>query len=285
MFAVFDELARINTRPPLYSATTTPGLWTDPHISERMLAAHLDPDVDLSSYRSEFIERAVGFVAERFSLGPGRRVADFGCGPGLYANKLAATGAAVTGLDFSARSIDYARTAAGEAGVAVRYLHQDYLDYRDSERYDVIIMIMRDYCAMLPDARERLLGVVREHLAAGGLFLFDVDAAPAYADVEEKAEYGPSLMGGFWSARAYFGFVNTFRYEEARVALDKYEIVEEAGTTRYFNWIRFFTPGELTAELWAAGFDVVEILGDVAGAPYDPLSPQFSVTAAPADRA
>ncbi len=54
--------------------------------------------------------------------------------------------------------------AAAESGVAARYLHQDYLTYRDTERYDVIIMIMRDYSAMVPDARRRLLGVVRERL-------------------------------------------------------------------------------------------------------------------------
>lgn len=278
---MFDELVDINTRPPLYSATTTPELWTDPHISERMLAAHLDPDIDLSSYRPEFIERTVKFVTERFSLGPGRCLADFGCGPGLYANRLAGTGAAVTGLDFSERSIDCARTTANEAGVAVRYLQQDYLGYSDVERYDVIIMIMRDYCAMVPESRRQLLAVVRDHLAAGGLFFFDVDAAAGFDDVEETAEYGPSLMDGFWSARTYFGFLNTFRYDADRVALDKYEIVTEAGTARYFNWTRFFAPEELTAELSAAGFDVVEILGDVAGAPYDPTAPQFAVTAAP----
>lgn len=276
---MFDELSAINARPSLYSAITTPELWTDPYLSERMLAAHLDPDVDLSSYRAEFIERAVGFMVERFALGAGSRVADFGCGPGLYTNRLAVTGASVTGLDFSARSLDHARSVAREAGVAARYLHQDYLHYRDTERYHLVIMIMRDYCALAPAARRQLLGVVREHLADGGAFLLDVDSAPAFDTVVEQATYGPTLMDGFWSARPYFGFLNTFRYEDERVSLDKYEIVEDGATRRYFNWVRYFTPEELTSELSGAGLGVVEILGDVAGAAYDPAAPQFAVIA------
>ncbi|MFD4401509.1 SAM-dependent methyltransferase [Nocardia sp. NPDC058499] len=274
--SMFDELSELNARPALFSTVTTPELWTDPHISERMLAAHLDPDLDLSSYRAEFIERAVTFITGYFELGPGKRLADFGCGPGLYANRLAATGCAVTGLDFSSRSVEYARAAAAKSGVDARYLHQDYLSYRDTERYDVIIMIMRDYSAMVPDARRRLLRVVRQHLAPGGAFLFDVDAVPAFDAVEEKAVYSPSLMDGFWSARPYFGFLNTFRYETERVSLDKYEIVEETQTKKYFNWIQFFTPEQLTAELGEAGLALVEITGDVAGASYHPAAPQFA---------
>ncbi|WP_206663621.1 SAM-dependent methyltransferase [Prescottella subtropica] len=276
---MFDALARIHTRPVIFSSTTIPELWTDPHISERMLATHLDPGVDLSSYRGELIERAVAFVTERFALGPGRRLADFGCGPGLYTRRFAETGCEVTGLDFSRRSIEYARAAAREAGRDIRYLHQDYLTYRDTARYDVVVMIMRDYCAMIPDARRRLLGVVREHLADGGSFFFDVDAAPAFDRVEERVVHARSLMDGFFSPRPYFGFLDTFRYEQERVSLDKYEIVEQGGTRTYFNWTQFFTPGELTAELREAGLSVVEVLGDVAGAPYDPAAPQFAVIA------
>ncbi|MFD4184065.1 SAM-dependent methyltransferase, partial [Rhodococcus sp. NPDC058514] len=192
---------------------------------------------------------------------------------------LTQTGAAVTGLDFSSRSIEHAQTTAVETSNTATYLRQDYLTYRSSERYDVIIMIMRDYCALLPDARRALLRVVRHHLADGGSFFLDVDAAPAFDAVEEKSAYGPELMDGFWSARPYFGFVNTFRYEDQRVSLDKYEIFEESATKRYFNWAKFFTPEELTAEFGEVGLGVVEILGDVAGSPYDPTAPQFAVVA------
>ena len=39
-------------------------------------------------------------------------IADFGCGPGLYAQRLARAGLNVTGIDFSANSLQYAREVA-----------------------------------------------------------------------------------------------------------------------------------------------------------------------------
>ncbi|MDT0270672.1 class I SAM-dependent methyltransferase [Streptomyces sp. DSM 44915] len=276
---MFEELAGINARPALYAQVTTPELWCDPHISGRMLAAHLDPLVDLSSYRAEYLERVLAWLVDRFDIAAGPRVADFGCGPGLYTNRLARAGAIVTGLDLSARSLDHAGAAARAAGLSVRYLRQDYLAYRDDARYDLVIMVMRDYGALSPDGRRALLDTVRRHLDAGGSFVFDVDSAAAFAEVRERATYAPSLMDGFWSDRPYFGFLNTHRYERARVSLDRYEIVEAGRRRTFYNWVRYFTPDELVGELTAAGFEAVEVVGDLTGARYDSAAPRFAAVA------
>ncbi|MFI2104836.1 SAM-dependent methyltransferase [Isoptericola sp. NPDC019693] len=276
---MYDQLAGINRRPALYSTRTTTGLWSDPHVSERMLAAHLDPQVDLSSYRADYLESIAAWLIDRFDLDAGSTVADFGCGPGLYTTRLARTGASVTGLDVSSRSLEHARTLARTEGLSVRYLHQDYLAYRDEARYDLIIMVMRDYGALAPSERRALLDTVRTQLAPGGTFVFDVDHAPAFDAVVERATYAPDLMDGFWSAEPYFGFLNTHRYEDERVALDRYEIVEADRTRTFCNWARYFTPAELTGELAAAGLGDVEILGDLTGAPFDPTAALFAAAA------
>jgi SAM-dependent methyltransferase len=276
---MFEELSAVNARPSVYAKTTIPDLWTDPHISERMLAAHLDPHVDLSSYRAEYLERVVAWIIDRFDVRAGRRVADFGCGPGLYTTRLARAGASVTGLDLSSRSLDHATSLAHVEGLSVRYLRQDYLTYQDDARHDLIILVMRDYCALPPNGRQRLLRTVREHLDAGGSFVFDVDSASAFAHVREQATYAPSLMDGFWSDRPYFGFHNTYRYEREHVSLDKYEIFEAERKRAFFNWVRYFTPKELSGELKEAGFDDVDILGDLTGLPYNSEAPQFAAIA------
>ncbi|GAA4016117.1 class I SAM-dependent methyltransferase [Streptomyces marokkonensis] len=276
---MFEELSSLNARPAIYSQVTTSDLWTDPHISARMLAAHLDPHVDLSSYRAEYLENVVDWLISRFHVRAGLRVADFGCGPGLYTTRLARTRADVTGLDLSSRSLDHAKSLAHADGLSVRYLEQDYLSYRDDARYDLTIMVMRDYCALTPDGRRALLHTVRAHLDSGGSFVFDVDSTAALADVREQATYAPSLMDGFWSDQPYFGFHNTYRYESERVSLDKFEIFEAERTRAYFNWVRYFTPDELTGDLLDAGFDEVEILGDLTGAPYNDEAPQFAAIA------
>ncbi|MGW2592961.1 SAM-dependent methyltransferase [Streptomyces sp. NPDC001515] len=282
---MFEELSAINARPALYAKVTTPDLWTDPHISAQMLAAHLNPHVDLSSYRVEYLEQVVDWIIDRFSVRAGLRVADFGCGPGLYTTRLARAGASVTGLDLSSRSIDHATALARAEGLAVRYLLQDYLTYRDDTRYDLIILVMRDYCALPPNGRQALLRTVREHLAAGGSFVFDVDSASAFAHVREQATYAPSLMNGFWSGRPYFGFHNTYQYEREYVSLDKYEIFEAERKRTFFNWVRYFTPEGLISELKDAGFTDVDVLGDLTGSTYTSETAQFAAIATMANNA
>lgn len=246
-----------------------------------MLAAHLDPDVDLSSYRAEFVRRSVDWLVERFGIGSAHRIADFGCGPGLYGNALARTGASVTGLDISQRSVEHAAATARREDLPARYLHQDYLSYSDDERYDLIVMIMRDYSALPPQDRHRLLRTAAQHLAHDGAFVFDVDSAASFDAVRERVEYAPSLMDGFWSAHPYFGFHHTFRYPAELVSLDRYDIVEADRTRTFFNWIQHFTPDGLRAELRRAGFRA-EILGDVAGSGHTAEAPQFAAIATPA---
>lgn len=102
---LFTRLVEINKRPQLFVRDTVEQLWTEPHRSEQMLRHHLDGSVDVSSRTTAFIEKSVRWISDTFELGPGKSVADLGCGPGLYTNRLALTGAAVVGVDFSARSI------------------------------------------------------------------------------------------------------------------------------------------------------------------------------------
>jgi len=110
---LFRELRDINDRPAVFSCLTTASLWTDPHTSEQMLHFHLDGSVAISSQTTEFIDAATVWMAEAFGLTGRSRVLDLGCGPGLYANRLARTGADVTGIDFSRRSIALVRLPGG----------------------------------------------------------------------------------------------------------------------------------------------------------------------------
>ena len=274
---LFAALERINERPAPYSRYTADALWTSPDISEMMLRFHLDGEVDVASRRTEFMDASVDWIAEAFDLRPGKRVVDLGCGPGLYVNRLARTGASLTGIDFSARSIEHARTEAAREGLAVEYVLGDYLETDLEPGFDLAIMIMCDYCALSPAQRRRLLERVGRLLAPGGTFLFDVYSLAAFETWEEQVAYGRELMDGFWSSRPYYGFLDTFRYEAEKVVLEKYTIVEPGEMREYFNWFQHYDVASLTAEVEAAGLRVDVIHGDVAGAPFEPSLPEFAV--------
>ena len=116
-----------NPRPEPFSVYTTPEFWNDPHISASMLAFHLDPESPYSSRPHAFIDRSVDWLIPTLGLQPGSRVLDLGCGPGLYANRLAGRGIEVLGVDVSRRSLDHARDVARRESLPATFVEGNYL--------------------------------------------------------------------------------------------------------------------------------------------------------------
>jgi len=276
---MFEELERINERPEPFEFYTAGDLWTDEHTSARMLSFHLNEAIDVSSRNAAFIGRSVEWIASRFDVGRDTQIVDFGCGPGLYATRLAQLGASVTGVDFSHRSIEHARAVAAREQLDISYVEQNYLDFDTQERFDLVLMIMCDFCALSPAQRQEMLHRFHRILKPGGAVLLDVYSLAAFDEREEAARYEVNLLDGFWSPNTYYGFQNTFKYDEHKVVLDKYTIVESARTRTVYNWLQHFAPEDLEQELWDAGFSVEGLYSDVAGAAYDPSSGEFAVIA------
>ena len=264
----FETLNEIHRRPAPFEAYTAAVLWNDEHISKNMLAFHLDEETEPASRPHEFIRRSADWIIQRFALGAGRRVADFGCGPGLYASRFAEAGARVTGIDFSGRSIAYAKREAGKRGLDIDYIQADYLETRLDGLFDLITLIYCDLCALGPEQRRRLLSLFRDSLADGGSVLLDVFTTGAYAGREEASAHGYRLMDGFWAPGDYWGFLNTFKYDDAKVVLDKYTIIEPTRTRTVYNWLQYFTLEMLGKEFEQCGLRIVEQYADVAGTPY-----------------
>lgn len=276
---MFEQLEQVNKRPAPFEVYTAGELWDDDHISKQMLAFHLNEDVDVSSRKGAFIDRSVDWIVSRFGVKAGTKIADFGCGPGLYTTRLARRQADVTGIDFSRNSIQYARDQAAREGLAVQYQRQDYLAFESGVCFDLIIMIMCDFCVLSPDQRRRLLGTFDGVLAPEGAILLDVDSLVAFDRRQEMASYAANLMDGFWSPGQYYGFLNTFKYEDEKVMLDKYTIVEPDRTRTIYNWFQHFSPDTLQAEFAASGFSIQNIHADVTGTPFNADGDEFAVVA------
>jgi 2-polyprenyl-3-methyl-5-hydroxy-6-metoxy-1,4-benzoquinol methylase len=149
-------------------------LWTDTHIAKQMMAYHLNETVDAASRNYAFIQDSVAWMTDRFSIGKDMHIADFDCGLGLYTLSLARTGAKVTGIDFSEYSLRYARERAAEEGIEIHYTLQDYLDYETEQEFDLIIMIMCDFCALSPAQRGIILHKFQRLLKPSGSVVLDV---------------------------------------------------------------------------------------------------------------
>lgn len=76
----------------------------------------------------------------------------------------------MTGLDFSANSIAYAKAHDAKT----TYLVQDYLEMDFENEFDLITFIYCDYGALVLEDREKILKNSYRALKSGGQLLFDV---------------------------------------------------------------------------------------------------------------
>jgi len=276
---MFEELEKINERPEPFQFYTASDLWTDEHTSKQMLSFHLNEAIDISSRNVEFIDRSVKWIASEFKISWDSKIADFGCGPGLYAVRLAKLGANVTGIDFSKRSIEYAKEVAAREKLNISYVNQNYLEFETKERFDLVLMIFCDLCALSPTQRKGILSKFHKILNPGGSVFLDVYSLSAFEKREEAATYEVNQLKGFWSPNKYYGFLNTFKYDKEKVVLDKYTIIEPERIRQVYNWLQYFAPEDLEREFIEAGLSVKGLYSDVAGTPYDRKSSEFAVIA------
>ncbi len=276
---MFEEVEKIITRPKPFEFYTASDLWTDEHTSKQMLKYHLNKSIDLSSRNKSFIDRSEEWIASHFQVDTNTEIADFGCGPGLYTTKLAQRGAIVTGIDFSENSINYAKKVAAEKGLKINYVLANYLDFETTKRFDLIIMIMCDFCVLSPEQRKKLLSKFNSLLKPGGSVLLDVHSLNSFEQREESATYELNQLNGFWSPEDYYCFVNTFKYEKEKVVLDKYTIIEESRQRVVYNWFQCYSKDSISSEFEENGFVIKELYSDVAGSPFDSESKEFAVVA------
>ncbi|MGD9639131.1 MAG: class I SAM-dependent methyltransferase [Alphaproteobacteria bacterium] len=276
---MFKELEDINNKPKVFEFYTTQDLWNDEYTSKQMMKFHLNQDVDAASRNHSFIDKSVAWIIDEFKISNQSSIADFGCGPGLYTSRLAKTGAAVTGIDFSRNSLQYARDVAQKNNININYVNQNYLDFKTKDKFDLIIMIMCDFCVLSPNQRKQILTKFYNLLKSGGAVLLDVYSLCAFARREEQSIYEINLLNGFWSPNKYYGFLNVFKYEQEKVILDKYTIVEEGKIKNIYNWLQYFDFNGLKREFESYGFEVTAKYGDVAGSSFVENAEEFAIVA------
>jgi 2-polyprenyl-3-methyl-5-hydroxy-6-metoxy-1,4-benzoquinol methylase len=274
---MYMELQKISDRPAPFSVYTVEKLWNDPHISEQMLKYHLDPKCDSASRNKNHITKTVDWLIDKFKIDKNISICDFGCGPGLYSIELAKTGAQITGIDFSKRSIEYAKKQASICQFNIEYLNENYLYYSSDKKFDLILLIYLDYCVLSLEQRKQLLSVFYKCLKDDGLILFDVLSINAYAKKNESSSFKHNLRNGFWSKYDYFGFEHCFKYDDLYISLDKYSIVENTGIWHVYNWFQYYSKEMIEKELLDSNFKVTEYFSNTTGETYSTESNEIVI--------
>lgn len=256
------------SKPALYEKGTDK-FWDDEYISEQLLQLHLDPEVESASKTRETIEAEAAFIIKSTDMKKGMTVMDMGCGPGLYAKEFAKTGAMVTGIDLSHRSIDYANSNIKPEYPNTHFTVMNYLDMDSRNAFDVITLIYYDFCVLSAADQKRLLAKTRAALKDGGYFLFDI--ITEHMNLPDATSIS-ICEKGFWAPKPYLEIMQPFWYEDPKTLGQQYLIVEEDGAARVIRFYnRLFSLKEITEMLNENGFRVQEVYENLKGdaAPLD----------------
>lgn len=253
-------------KPSLYQKSEA-RFWDDPYISQRMLEAHLNPDLESATRKLDFVQQSVDWISNILPPAQHERLLDLGCGPGVYAELFDSKGYRVTGLDFSKNSIQYAKKTANKMGLDIQYLNSDYIKSPIAGEYDLITMIYCDFGVLSGNERKELLTKVHDILSPNGCFLFDVFTPFEYVNKEEFKEWSYK-DSGFWCANPYLLLRSLYRYDESNTFLNQYIVATNCETICYNLWEHTFTVEELEKDLLKAGFKNMRYYGNVAGAEF-----------------
>lgn len=249
--------------PELY-AQSDDAFWDDEHISKHMLAAHLNPDCENASRKQEEIKESVEWIVNLCESVEGKKLLDLGCGPGIYAEYLAEKGFEVTGIDFSRRSIDYAKESSKTKNLNITYHYQNYLEMEYEAEFDVVILIYCDFGVLSPADRRTLLQKVYRALKPGGMLILDV-FGEAYVKTFEEFQNSFYESDGFWSPKEHVVFQRNHYFSESKNTLEQYLVLTHEDGKCYNIWNQLYTKNSFEKEVTEVGFQGIDFFDDVRG--------------------
>jgi SAM-dependent methyltransferase len=207
-------------------------------------------DDELSEAQAELLWKILGLAA-------GDEVLDVPCGHGRIANRLAARGARVTGLDADSFFLERARAGAEALGVEVEYVQGDMRELPWEGRFDAAVNWFTSFGYFDDDGNKAWLATVLRTLKPGGRLALDVHSRDAFmrdrvpAHVVERD--GDLLVDR-----------HRFDIQEGREESERW-VVRDGKVRRTSYSVRFYTYTELRALLLDAGFTAVEPVGHDGG--------------------
>lgn len=234
-------------------------IWTEPRISDIIFGSHFNSEVYGGSKGIDFINETILFIKSIAPINKYKKILDLGCGPGLYSLELSKVGYDVLGVDYSQKSINYARKQAENAQLDTKYIIENILDFRPSYKFDVCLLIYRIFCNFSESNRRLLLKNIYNSLNDGGLLLLDVPSVN---------EYDQYLDINFWEYpdQKFIDLISIKKYPRHILLKKSVFIFKDNTILDFYDWIKHFTLNELSLELEGSGFKVLHAYEDVNGA-------------------
>ena len=202
--------------------------WDDPAFSERMLREHLSQEHDAASRRFGKIDAHVDWIHRELLSGRPTRILDLGCGPGLYASRLARLGHECVGIDFSPASIAYAAQTAEKEGLRCVYRLEDIRTAVYGQGFGLVMLISGEFNPFRPEEAQGILCKAFDALSNDGTLLLEVSTFDSLKEAGERGASWYSSPGGLFSDRPHLCLTESFWDAGKCVATTRHFVVDAA---------------------------------------------------------
>jgi len=142
------------------------------------LEAVFDVDDYLFTYRDDLTDERsdaeVASLVKLLELSSPMKILDLACGFGRHANRLAALGHSVTGVDYMPGFLALARQKAAEMGVQVDYRQGDMRQVSFREEFARVLLLFTSFGYFEDSENELVVENMARALQPGGCLMFDI---------------------------------------------------------------------------------------------------------------
>ena len=210
----------------------------------------------------ERTDAEVAAIVKLLDLQAPTKILDLACGFGRHANRLAALGHQVSGVDLFPGFLEIARKDAERRNVKVDYRQGDMRHIEDRETYDLVLLLFTAFGYFEEEENLLVLCKISQALKPGGLLLMD---APNRDTVTKGSlpyivtEKEGNLM------------IDRITFDTLIGRMQNQRIVIRDGVRRDKPFsIRVYNPTEITALLQRAGLQLEQFFGDWDGQSLNP---------------
>lgn len=212
-------------------------------------------------------ERQLTFLVQALDLHAPLRILDLACGFGRHANRLAAMGHQVVGIDLMEGFLQLARQDAQGRGVSVDYRQGDMRQIDFDQEFDRVLLLFTAFGYFSDEENALVLRKVARALRPGGLFVMDIHNRDVFLKgflPEKVTEKEGNLM------------IDRITFDSLMGRLYNRRIVIRNGVRKDKPYsVRMYNPSEIRLLLEAAGLQVHQFCSDWEGNPTErsvPLS-------------
>jgi SAM-dependent methyltransferase len=233
------------------------------NIFEAEYAAAYDVVYAEKDYRQE--ADAVFSLIEQYGELVVQRILDLGCGTGRHAILLAERGLDVTGVDRSKPMLELAqrRALASRCKGRTEFVEGDIRQFASGRRFEAALMMFNvlGYMATNDDLTAAL-NCVRENLAPGGTFIFDIWYGPAIV-ANPPGHRLKEIKTADGIVVRYASPAHDPHNQRCDVTIRVLQIVGDrvAATSEEAHRVRYFFPLEIDLALKSAGFHLEALRG------------------------